>query len=221
MNSNFAFQIEKKYISEEDVEKLSILFNKHFEKTDEYHPKEHIIQLNPNKKDFDTMLKFIRKKIEMYFKETHSFLDVKLEKEWFVKTQSRHVDMNNLPYIAHFDKHRYLKAMVYLDNVTIDHGPIYLGRVSNPLSIEKRRKSLQKDYKIHGMNNITAKDIVRSMEPMNGNSGDVIFFDTNTAHHAGIVSEGFERRVIRFDFDVASFKNHSSILKKILNYLFS
>ena len=35
---------------------------------------------------------------------------------------------------------------------------------------------------------------------MTGKAGDVIFFDTNTPHKAGIIKSGYFRKVLRFKF---------------------
>ena len=53
------------------------------------------------------------------------------------------------------------------------------------------------------------------MIPMVGSAGDIILFDTNTAHKAGIVSKGYMRRVLRFDFDISTTTTKSSFIRKI------
>jgi ectoine hydroxylase-related dioxygenase (phytanoyl-CoA dioxygenase family) len=59
------------------------------------------------------------------------------------------------------------------------------------------------------------------MEPVLGKAGDVIFFDTNAAHRAGIVSEGFERNVIRFDFNVRGFNPQKSFIQRFFSVVSS
>jgi len=49
---------------------------------------------------------------------------------------------------------------------------------------------------------------------MTGKAGDVIFFDTNTPHKAGIVKEGFNRKILRFDFDGETLIQKTNILSK-------
>ena len=97
--------------------------------------------------------------------------------------------------------------MIYLYDVTKDHGPLHLGNVSEDVDIESRNK-LPENYKLLELNTINDNDISGEMIPMLGSAGDIIF-DTNTAHKAGIVTEGYTRRVLRFDFDIDSKKaNH-------------
>ena len=49
-----------------------------------------------------------------------------------------------LPYIPHIDKQRYLKAMVYLHDVSLEHGPIHLGKVKEEVDIESHKKEFAK-----------------------------------------------------------------------------
>ena len=85
------------------------------------------------------------------------------------------VDKHQLPFIPHIDKDRSLKAMVYLHDVSFDHGPIHLGVAKNAITIEKRRRELPKDYQSKGLNTIDEKDIDGDLAPMIGKAGDVIF----------------------------------------------
>ena len=53
---------------------------------------------------------------------------------------------------------------------------------------------------------------------MIGRAGDVIFFDTNTPHKAGIIKKGFYRKVLRFTFDRPVFFNSKSpIIDRLIN----
>lgn len=121
---------------------------------------------------------------------------VDFEKLWLVKSQSVDTDMTKLPYIAHFDKRRYLKGMVYLNDVTSDHGPIHLTETDLEAA-DKARRNLPKDYKERGLNSAPPGTV---MSPIVGNAGTVILFDTNAPHHAGKVSPGMTRKVLRFDY---------------------
>lgn len=132
-------------------------------------------------------------------------------------TVAKNTDYTKLPYIPHIDKSRYLKAMIYLHDVTLDHGPINLGNIKQGVDIEKIRKKLPKNYKESGLNSISHKDIEGDMKALEGNAGDVIFFDTNTPHHAGIITKGYSRKILRFDFERPFF---NSIKSYILNRYF-
>ena len=52
---------------------------------------------------------------------------------------------------------------------------------------------------------------------MTGKAGDVIFFDTNTPHKAGIINEGYYRKVLRFDFERPFFNPKQTIFNYIIN----
>ena len=91
--------------------------------------------------------------------------------------------------------------MVYLHDVKIEHGPIYLGKVNKNINIEVRRIKLPSDYSDRSLNSIENDDINGALIPISGNAGDVIFFDTNTPHKAGIVKNKHYRKVLRFDFE--------------------
>jgi len=143
--------------------------------------------------------------------------DLNFEKLWLVSSTSSDVDEHQLPFIPHIDKDRSLKAMVYLHNVSFDHGPIHLGVAKNTITIEKRRRELPKDYQSKGLNTIDEKDIDGDLAPMIGKAGDVIFFDTNAPHKAGILKKGYYRKVLRFKFKRPSFNPRPFILNRIIN----
>ena len=52
--------------------------------------------------------------------------------------------------------------------------------------------------------------------PMTGKAGDVIFFDTNTPHKAGIIKGSYYRKVLRFDFERPCFNPKASMLNRIM-----
>ena len=107
--------------------------------------------------------------------------------------------------------------MVYLHDVSYDHGPIHLGVAKNTIAIEKRRKELPKDHQAKGLNTIDNKDIDGDLIPMIGKAGDIIFFDTNTPHKAGILKKGYYRKVLRFKFKRPSLNPRPFILNRIIN----
>ena len=92
--------------------------------------------------------------------------------------------MSMIPFIPHIDKDRSLKTMVYLHNVSFDHGPIHLGVAKY---YHNRKRRITQDYQSKGLNTIDEKDIDGDLAPMIGKAGDVIF-DTN-AHKAGILKK--------------------------------
>ena len=69
------------------------------------------------------------------------------------------------------------------------------------------------------MNIIDKKHIDGDLIPMIGNAGDVIFFDTNNPHQAGMVKNGKTRKVLRFDFERPLFNSKASYFNSILNII--
>ena len=111
--------------------------------------------------------------------------------------------------------------MIYLHDVDKEHGPIHFGDLRSPSQIDVRRKALPANYQELGLNTIKTSELKAGMEPVIGKKGDVVFFDTNAAHCAGIVSKGFERRVIRFDFDVRGFNPEKSFVQRLVSVISS
>ena len=68
-------------------------------------------------------------------------------------TDSKHFNLNKLPYIPHIDKKRMFKIMVYLHNVNIDQGPIFLAKCDTN-KFENLRLNLSENYKERGENTV-------------------------------------------------------------------
>lgn len=148
--------------------------------------------------------------------------NITLQKVWLVHSNSEITDAKKLPYLPHFDKRRFLKAMVYLEPVNAKNGAIKLGEAKDENAIEKRRRMLPLDYKEKGLNTISHDELREELVSVQGNAGDVIFFDTNVPHAAGIVDVGLDRKIARFDFTHPSFelkKPNGSIIDKIASRL--
>ena len=119
------------------------------------------------------------------------------------------------------DINKTVKAMVYLNDVTLECGPIYLGKVKENFKIEQKRKELPQNYKEKGLNTIDEEFLEEKLTPMVGKAGDAIFFDTNSPHKAGIIKDNYSRKVLRFDFERPTFNPRQSKLTKIMKDLFS
>lgn len=155
-------------------------------------------------------LKYAFALIKSRFLELEPGVPLRLEKIWHVETTSDNSDPSKLPYLLHFDKARYLKAMIYLRNVSDGDGAICVG-TSPPESFEARRHKLPKGYKDLQLNKIELDD-AGSITELTGRAGDCIYFDTNTPHRAGVLREGHMREVLRFDF---VHPNDKGILKRV------
>lgn len=217
MTKNYEYEVKRSLLDVEEVAGLAREFNRVYADVESRRVHENVIQINNADIQKNELLSPIYQKIEAHFSGVFSVSDMRLAKVWFVRSQSKDTNPNALPYLPHFDKDRYLKAMIYLHDVSECHGPIHFGKLINPSDVEGRRKSLPQNYKEIGLNSFEKSDLASDMEPILGKAGDVVFFDTNAAHCAGIVKDGYERRVIRFDFDVRGFNQKPSIVSRVLN----
>ena len=219
--NNFEYSISRSFLSEETVSLLSSEFGRAFDDPKANKVYRGVVQFTAKQLENSEVLSPVSGQIISHFTDTLGASGIVLDKVWFVKSQSKDTDPNKLPYLPHFDKHRYLKAMIYLHDVVEDHGPIHFGRLLNPAEIDTRRRRLPANYKDLGLNTIKASEMISGMEPVLGKAGDVIFFDTNAAHRGGIVSEGFERNVIRFDFNVRGFNPQKSFIQRLFSVVSS
>ena len=117
---------------------------------------------------------------------------------WLVKSRPENIHADAVPFVPHFDRQRFLKAMIYLDDVTSRDGPFTVAS-QPPSRTDALRRSLPDDYKERGLNVI--RDLqAAGFTACTGMAGSVIFFDTNSPHYAGHVQGSGQRRVFRFDF---------------------
>ena len=123
---------------------------------------------------------------------------LQFEELWLVSTKEGNIHPDVVPFVPHIDKHRYLKAMIYLDDVGEYDGPFTVASCAPSLN-DALRKTFGPDYKERRQNVIEM--LPRSAyKPCTGQAGSIIFFDTNCPHFAGHVRGGGKRRVFRFDF---------------------
>jgi hypothetical protein len=122
--------------------------------------------------------------------------DLAFGKLWLVESSAASTAHDTVPYLPHIDRDRYLKAMVYLDDVGAADGPLTMAELA-PERMEAMRRALPDDYKAKG-GNVVHDDL--GYAPLTGVAGDLILFDTNCPHHAGRVEAGGRRRVLRFDY---------------------
>jgi len=218
---NLEYAVSISLLGDEDVSLLNSEFIRAFgdPKSNKIH--SNVVQLGAEQIESSHILSRVLVQITAYFTDVLKVSGIVLNKVWFVKSGPKDTNPNKLPYLPHFDKQRYLKAMIYLHDVLEDHGPIHFGMLSNPSEIDIRRKGLPSNYQELGLNTIKSCELKSGMKPILGQKGDVIFFDTNAAHCAGIVRKGFERRVIRFDFDVRGFNEKKSFIKRLVGAISS
>jgi hypothetical protein len=136
--------------------------------------------------------------------------EVRLHKLWLVRTTAARSAVDSVPFVPHIDAARYLKAMVYLDDVEPDSGPLTLASAP-PEDFEAHRRGLRRGYKARGENRIDDAGLVYT--PCTGPAGTLIWFDTNTPHHAGRIADGGSRRVLRFDHEHPRWNRRSALAR--------
>ena len=217
MSTDFNFKHEKLFLNKELIQLSNNRFKKiHQEDTYQTNLK-HVCVIGVKSIKKEPLFLGIMNKIHKKLQTIINVSDLKFEKLWLVNSFPKHTNYTSLPYIPHIDKRRYLKAMVYLHDVSLKHGPINLGKIKNNINIEQQRKELPEDYKGKFLNTIDDEQIAGNLIPMVGKAGDTIFFDTNTPHKAGILEKGYSRKVLRFDFERPFFNTKSSIANRLIN----
>jgi len=219
MKNNFTFIKEVKLLDKVLIDKHLIKFDKIYQERIYKNIHTNFCELKKDNVLKDPLYLSLLNKIQKKFELITGFNDLSFEKLWLVNSSSNDTSKVGLPYIPHIDKRRYLKAMVYLHDVSLKHGPIHLGKVKNNIDIEKKRKKLPKDYKEKGLNTIEDEHLEENLSPMLGKAMDVVFFDTNVPHKAGIIEDGYCRKVLRFDFERPFFNPKPNILDRIINKL--
>ena len=178
------------------------------------HKGEKVFQLEQK----DYVQGFIKKVLTRFSEEIegiNAYRNIELSKIWYVSTTEENSKPNELPYIPHFDKLRFLKIMVYLNDVSEADGPFTTASHS-PSIYDSRRLQLPDDYKELGLNSVSEE---YEYTEFLARKGDAVIFDTNVAHFAKPVSAGGLRRVLRFDFEDFTwnkpFKSRFSRIKRV------
>jgi hypothetical protein len=135
------------------------------------------------------------------------------DKLWLVETLPENMKIGELPYVPHIDYRRFLKVMIYVDDVTETSGP-FSAIHTNPDNFEDFRMGLKPNYKKNKLNQIS-DFLSDEYEKYTGPKGMMILFDTNCPHFAATVSPGCRRRVFRFDYEHPEWKRKESLLLKI------
>jgi len=205
MSNNFTFKHEKLFLNKELIQLSNNRFEKIHQENIYQTSLKHVCEIEAKSIQKEPLFQRIMNEIHKKFQTIINVSDLKFKKLWLVNSFSKNTIHTSLPYITHIDKIRYFKAMVYLHDVSLKHGPINLGKVKNNINIEQKRKELPKDYKRNLLNTIYDEQIDGNLIPMVGKAGDTIFFDTNTPHKAGIIEKGYSRKVLRFDFERSTY----------------
>ena len=221
MRNDFSFACRSSFIGAGDMVDLSQKFDTIFNGSNYMSAYPNVRSLTSRSLSKEPLFGELQQQIADVFSSLIQAYDLQFSKLWLVSSKSTDTDATVLPYIPHFDKRRFLKAMVYLHDVSVDHGPIHLGKAKDPMAIERRREQLPSDYKERGLNTIASDDVDGCLTPIVGHRGDIVFFDTNAPHAAGIVTEGYQRKVLRFDFERPTFNPRPSLLTRLLHHSFN
>ena len=217
MSNSFIFKHEKLFLNKELIQLSNNRFEKIHQENIYQTNLKHVCEIEAKSIKKEPLFLGIMNEIHKKLQTIINVSDLKFKKLWLVNSFPKNTNHTSLPYIPHIDKIRYLKAMVYLHDVSLKHGPINLGKVKNNINIEQKRKELPEDYKKNLLNTINDEQIAGNLISMVGKAGDTIFFDTNTPHKAGIIEKGYSRKVLRFDFDRPFFNTKPSILELLIN----
>jgi hypothetical protein len=107
---------------------------------------------------------------------------------------------------THFDKLWTLKYMLYLNDIAIENGAFGVipgsqkrGReiFRSVFTVHNLRRLQMSDDRYHGMGNDRVPSDLGPVVDIVGPSGTLIIFDTDTFHHAGSVTAGHERMILR------------------------
>lgn len=179
-----------------------------YQASEKFKRTENIVEMLTTKENSDVFLNEISKKIQ---KKCEEFCNeyIELDKLWMVHSTPKVCNQNELPYIPHFDKTRYVKGFLYLYDVDKNCGPLTVCTKQMP-EIEKRRRLLPLNYFTLKANVENGDDHKSMMKKICGKSGSLIIFDTNTLHQAGIVQSNNVRKILRFDYQNPNWNKYSS-----------
>jgi len=154
MNSIFYYTKENQVFKED-------LISKALKRFDEIYLESNYLSLAPgvkvlkvndlmNEPLFISILNTIKDRFKLITEKS----DLNFLQMWLVNSNSNLTKKDILPYKTHFDRSRRLKAMVYLHDIDLEHGPIHLGQVKKNINIDQKRKELPDDYQKKGLNSI-------------------------------------------------------------------
>jgi hypothetical protein len=107
---------------------------------------------------------------------------------------------------THFDKLWTLKYMVYLNDIAVENGAfgvipgshVHARKVFRDIFEKYNLKRLEmSNDRYHGMGNDVVPPELGRVVDITGSAGTMIIFDTDTFHHAGTVTGGHERMILR------------------------
>lgn len=221
MINNFTFTKKDNVFNKELSKKVLDRFDQIFRENKYTRINSNIIKLQENDILKEHLLSDLFSKVKKQFELIVDKSDLIFIQLWLVSSKSNNENKNILPYIPHIDKDRRLKAMVYLHDIDLEHGPIHLGKLKKTIDIEQRRKKLPKDFQKKGLNTIDDEHLENDLIPIIGKTGDVVFFDTNTPHKAGTVKDNYCRKVLRFDFQRPQYSPRIFKLKHSIIFILS
>lgn len=144
-------------------------------------------------RDIDRLLLSAEHRFLLAKLSEHIVAPVIFEKIWLVESRFGEVDSASLPFLPHIDLKRSIKVMVYLNDVELKDGPMFIAKGVEPELFERRRRLMKQK----GDNVISER---LDYEPLVGQAGHAHIFDTNVPHYAGPLAQGGMRDVLRLDY---------------------
>lgn len=186
------------FVKDEELKNLQERFENYSEQS-EFKPTDNIVEIFSSSVAEDDVLRNVNQNI---LQKCADFCEetIHLDKLWMVKSTPKICDVNELPYLPHFDKKRYVKGFLYLYDVDENSGPLTICERHVP-DVDHRRRSMPENYFELKSNVENSRAYKSQMKKICGRAGTLIVFDTNTLHQAGIVKDGYERKVLRFDYE--------------------
>lgn len=192
------FFVKENFLSIEELTELKSFFENKFKSNK---TPENTFKFDNEKLFRFDCLKKLKKKLNKFLHKELS-INFHLRNIWMIETKENNIK-NDLPYVCHIDKKRYLKVFIYLNNVGLNDGPFTVALNSSPKKNEKIRLNWwnkNKDDPVGGKHGLLINDDNLEYKAMSFNQGTLICFDTNTPHYAGIVKMNGCRQVLRFNY---------------------
>lgn len=144
-------------------------------------------------RDIDKLLLSVAHKSLLAKISEHILGPVIFEKIWVVDSCYGAVDCESLPFLPHIDLKRSIKVMIYLNDVELKDGPMFIASGVEPERFEMCRKSMRQKG-----DNVISEFL--DYVPLVGRAGHAHVFDTNVPHYAGLLAPGGQRHVLRLDY---------------------
>lgn len=120
-----------------------------------------------------------------------------------VETRRTPASLNVIPFVVHYDRVRFLKFYLYLQDTTEKDGAFLISNVNQVRHVEKERcKQKQLGLKWNELSGKMAQNFSGSFEPIIGDAGTLIVFDSSQPHRHGEIENNNTRKVIMIECQI-------------------